>query len=81
MAHILPDGLQQGWQCPVCKHVYAPSVAMCTRCPAQPAAGTPIRINYGYGNPCPRPKEGGLCGCDEDEPEGPQDCYGTRCSC
>ena len=27
------------------------------------------------GTPCPKPREGGMCGCDEDEPEGPQDCY------
>lgn len=22
----------QGWQCPVCRYVYAPWMAMCTRC-------------------------------------------------
>jgi hypothetical protein len=33
------------------------------------------------GTPCPKPQDGGMCGCDEGEPEGPQDCYRTRCSC
>lgn len=37
------------------------------------------------GTPCPRPREGGMCGCGEDDSEpaddGPQDCYRTRCSC
>ena len=25
-------GIQQGWQCPVCKRVYAPSTPMCYYC-------------------------------------------------
>lgn len=25
-------GVQQGWQCPVCKRVYAPFMSMCTHC-------------------------------------------------
>lgn len=35
------------------------------------------------GTPCSTPREGGMCGCGEDdEPDdGPQDCYRTRCSC
>ena len=24
--------VQQGWQCPICKNVFAPSVQMCTVC-------------------------------------------------
>lgn len=23
----------QGWQCPVCKHVYSPSMVVCSYCP------------------------------------------------
>jgi len=44
-------GTQQGWQCPCCGRVYAPSVVMCMYCggnqqpsphiPPQPWAGTP----------------------------------------
>ena len=30
------------------------------------------------GTPCPKPREGGLCGCDEDDFE-PRDCYRGRC--
>ena len=29
------------------------------------------------GTPCPKPREGGLCGCDEDEPEAPKVCLGS----
>ena len=31
--------------------------------------------------PCPPPREGGLCGCDEDDLAGPRDCYRGRCDC
>jgi len=27
------NSIQQGWQCPVCKKVYAPSTPMCFDCP------------------------------------------------
>ena len=40
---------RKGWQCPVCGHVYAPWMAMCSYCPplqnaVEPrgTAGTPI---------------------------------------
>lgn len=33
------------------------------------------------GTPCPKPREGGLCGCDEDDLATPRDCYQGRCSC
>ena len=25
----------QGWQCPICKHVFSPSVSVCLYCPAK----------------------------------------------
>ena len=28
-------GAQQGWQCPVCRSVYAPNTPQCLQCPAQ----------------------------------------------
>ena len=31
-AHTMPP---QGWQCPECKHVYAPHVDECKRCPGK----------------------------------------------
>ena len=31
--YIFPQvGVQQGWQCPVCGRVYAPSITMCLWC-------------------------------------------------
>jgi uncharacterized OB-fold protein len=30
----------QGWQCPVCLHVYAPSVAICAYCPIKAEVNT-----------------------------------------
>ena len=27
--------ISQGWQCPVCKHVYSPSVSVCLYCPGE----------------------------------------------
>jgi hypothetical protein len=38
--------INQGWQCPVCKRVYAPSVATCWNCPQQ--------YQYGYGTNEPK---------------------------
>jgi hypothetical protein len=30
-----PQGLvAQGWQCPICLHVYSPTTSMCSYCPA-----------------------------------------------
>ena len=38
--------------------------------------------NSHLGTPCPKPREGGLCGCDEaDFEDAPRDCYQGRCSC
>jgi uncharacterized protein YuzE len=34
------------------------------------------------GTPCPKPRDGGLCGCDEaDLDDAPRDCYRGRCDC
>ena len=30
------------------------------------------------GTPCPRPEDGGMCGCDEDD-DAPQDCRKMHC--
>lgn len=53
-------GAQQpviGWSCPGCGRGYAPAVRQCPYCPdAKPEAVL---------HPCPKPREGGLCGCDE----------------
>ena len=32
--------INQGWQCPVCEHVYAPHVSMCKFCGKTDAIGT-----------------------------------------
>jgi hypothetical protein len=64
-------------------------------CPAEPVTSAPAGtipaaeywptvdfIAKGHlGTPCPKPREGGLCGCDEDDPDAPRDCYQGRCSC
>lgn len=101
----------QGWQCPSCRRVYAPSVAMCFSCPAEPAASTGTSadpyacicdgvtmqqcpahpfgqqdtvdfIAKGHlGTPCPRPREGGMCGCDEPGDEAPKVCLSSECDC
>ena len=111
-----PDytAIQQGWQCPVCRRVWAPSVAMCNYCPAQPVASTGTHVFPGcscgtaipctwhpdatiittnhqgtvdfiakghLGTPCPRPKDGGMCGCDEDDDEPPKVCLSRECDC
>lgn len=47
----LPVPIPRGWQCPVCKRVYAPSWPMCSYCGNQPVtytnrmdtAGKPIK--------------------------------------
>jgi uncharacterized OB-fold protein len=31
---IFQNHCQWGWQCPVCKNVYAPSVTLCFNCPS-----------------------------------------------
>lgn len=85
MAHILCDEQPVGWQCPSCRRCYAPSVEMCGTCQPGPAAGTSADavefIASGHlATPCPKPREGGLCGCDEDDFE-PRDCYHGRCGC
>lgn len=28
-----PPADYRGWQCPICKHTYAPNVSECPRCP------------------------------------------------
>jgi hypothetical protein len=30
---------------------------------------------------CPPPREGGMCGCDEDDPRPPKVCLGRECDC
>ncbi len=82
MAHILPDGHPVGWQCPVCRTVWAPSEPACATCAPGPQI-TAAYVAAGHlGTPCPRPREGGLCGCDEaDFEDAPRDCYQGRCSC
>lgn len=43
--------------------------------------GTADFIAKGHlGTPCPRPRDGGMCGCDEGD-DGPQDCKRARCDC
>ena len=32
MSEWINVGIQQGWQCPICKRVYAPFMPMCTYC-------------------------------------------------
>ena len=101
-----PDytAIQQGWQCPACLRVYAPSVMMCHYCPPKRAAGTckgdegavivtagdppgtigggisvSSNVRTGYGTRCPTPREGGTCGCDEDDE--PKVCLSSECDC
>lgn len=31
----MPDSSNSGWQCPVCKNVFSPSVVMCPVCAKQ----------------------------------------------
>lgn len=57
-------------------------------CTWHPADSTVITTNHqgavdfiakGHlGTPCPRPRDGGLCGCDEDD-DAPQDCLKMHC--
>jgi hypothetical protein len=42
--------------------------------PGPPADGLPVIV-------CPAPREGGLCGCDEDDDEPPKVCLSSECSC
>ena len=56
-----------GWSCPGCGHCYAPVVSTCMYCPAQATAPQESAIAPApVLHPCPKPLEGGLCGCDED---------------
>lgn len=41
------EGVQQGWQCPVCKRVYAPFVSECSYCGRE----TVTNIGTGTGQP------------------------------
>jgi uncharacterized protein YuzE len=45
--------------------------------------GTVDLIAKGHlGTPCPKPRDGGLCGCDDaDLDDVPRDCYRGRCDC
>jgi len=33
--HHFEPFVQQGWQCPVCKSVYSPTMVQCLKCPTQ----------------------------------------------
>ena len=37
--------IQQGWQCPICKRVYSPSMTMCSFCGGGYSVGTEIVTN------------------------------------
>lgn len=37
----------QGWQCPVCKRVYAPSMSYCTSCGEQKVTVTNVTVKDG----------------------------------
>lgn len=37
---------QQGWECPKCKHVYAPFTIECFRCPAEMTATTTASTSF-----------------------------------
>lgn len=53
-----------GWQCPSCWRCYGPSVSQCMHCPATTVtANVTTTVTM---HPCPSPREGGLCGCEED---------------
>ena len=77
----------QGWQCPSCQRCYSPSIALCTYCPPGPVTSTSADavdfIATGHlGTPCPKPRDGGMCGCDDaDFEDAPRDCYRGRCDC
>jgi len=45
-------GPQQGWQCPVCKAVYAPFFPQCTRCGKNEQQTT---VGTSTGTPFPKP--------------------------
>lgn len=53
---------QQGWQCPVCKRVYSPTVTMCFTCPSTfTTTYTPFtQITH-----CPHGKKFGEESCDQ----------------
>ena len=75
-----------GWSCPVCQRVYSPSMVMCSYCPVEPVTSASTSadavdfIAKGHlGTPCPKPRDGGLCGCDEADDDGPQDCLKMHC--
>ena len=77
--------VQQGSQCPVCRRVYSPCMVMCSYCPAEPVTSTSADvvdfIAKGHlGTPCPKPRDGGLCGCDEDD-DAPKVCLSSECDC
>lgn len=55
-----------GWTCPGCGRGYSPSVAACWVCPQQVTATTVTTTVTMH--PCPRPLEGGMCGCEEADP-------------
>lgn len=52
---INPTFGHRGWECPKCGHVYAPTVAMCWRCPQSSGPSTatatvwPCRTDGGTG--------------------------------
>ena len=39
---------QQGWQCPICKRVYAPTTEMCYYCPGETQTSTSTKYSTGY---------------------------------
>lgn len=38
----LPPAVEQGWECPKCRRVYAPSTPMCFSCPAATTITTTV---------------------------------------
>lgn len=74
-----------GWICAGCGRGYSPAVPQCGWCgPAQAGSETswpasPAALPAGT-HACPRPADGGMCGCDEDD-DSPKVCLSRECDC
>lgn len=58
--------------------------ATMAQCPAHHFGqqGTVDFIAKGHlGTPCPKPRDGGMCGCDEADDEPPKVCLSSECDC
>jgi hypothetical protein len=57
--------ISQGWECPKCKRVYAPTMMQCSHCPEHTqgytTTGTTVTFSHSFLSDTPNPKAKSKC--------------------